>query len=69
VARKIVTLKLYIEQVPAETKEIVKKASASELVELMDNHKITSLDILLTCIERTATIGIQNNYVFDEMFE
>ena len=35
----------------------------------MDQAKLTSLEIVLTFIERTATIGIRNNYVLDEMFE
>jgi len=35
----------------------------------MDDKKISSLDIVLTFIERTAIIGAKNNYVIDEMFE
>jgi hypothetical protein len=35
----------------------------------MDNQKVTSLQIALTFIERTAIIGAKNNYVIDEMFE
>jgi hypothetical protein len=35
----------------------------------MDSHKVTAVEVMLTFIERTCYIGIQNNYVTDEMFE
>jgi hypothetical protein len=35
----------------------------------MDEGRVTSLQVVLTFIERTATIGVKNNYVLDEMFE
>lgn len=36
---------------------------------MMDGKIITAVEVLLTFIERVCTIGIENNYVMDEMFE
>ena len=36
---------------------------------MLDKRQTTSEEILYVFIERTCTIGVQNNYVLDEMFE
>ena len=48
---------------------MIARSSALELVDMMDSGQLTSLEITLTFIERAATIGVNNNYVLDEMFE
>lgn len=63
--RKMNKLKPLFEQVEPNIKKIIREASASELAELMDQGKITSLETVLTFIERAATIGLRNNYVID----
>ena len=35
----------------------------------MDEQEFSSVDILLTFIERTVLLGFANNYVMDEMFD
>ena len=36
---------------------------------MLDLGKTTSQEVVLCFIERTATVGVENNYVTDEMFE
>ena len=36
---------------------------------MLDNQQATTLQVVLTFIERTITVGVKNNYVIDEMFE
>lgn len=44
---------------------LIKECTALELVDKMDQSKITCLEVLLTFIERAATIGVKNGYVVD----
>ena len=52
-------------EIPGETKMLIKECTALELVDKMDQRKITCLEVLLTFIERAATIGVKNGYVVD----
>ena len=54
-----------LDDIAGETKMLIKECTALELVEKMDQRKITCIMVLLTFIERAATIGVKNGYVVD----
>ena len=45
------------------------RASAAELADLLDDNWTTSVEALFVFIERVCTVGVENNYVLDEVFE
>ena len=45
------------------------KLSATELADRLDENWTTSTEALFVFVERVCTIGIENNYVLDEIFE
>lgn len=57
-----------IDSIPKEKKILIKDATGLRLSELMDDKKVTATEVMLTFIERTATIGVRNSYVIEEMF-
>lgn len=44
---------------------MIKQSSVTELTDLMDRGIVTSYEIVLVFVERTATIGVRNGYVMD----
>ena len=58
-----------LKEIDETIKKQVLTSSATELVEMLDEHTVTCQEVMLCFIERTATVGVQNNYVLDEMFE
>lgn len=36
---------------------------------MLDNREATTLEVVYIFIERTAKVGVKNNYVFDEIFQ
>ena len=57
------------EDITPDKKEKIMKSSAAELAEFLDEHWTTSVEALYVFIERVCTVGVENNYVLDEMFE
>ena len=57
-----------LDKIPQEKKKLITSSCATELTELMDNGELTSEEITLTFIQRTAALGLRNNYVIDEIF-
>lgn len=54
-----------IRSINPDLKKVIVQSSAIELVDRMDRGEVTSLQIVLTFIERRATLGIKNNYLID----
>lgn len=54
-----------IRSINPDLKKVIVQSSAIELVDRMDRGEVTSLQIVLTFIERCATLGIKNNYLID----
>lgn len=50
-------------------KQKIRKCDASTLANMIDEGQVTSLEVMYIFIEQTMRVGIQNNYVLDQMFE